>query len=243
MITEGGEYVFIETMIYESLKLKTRVRWYTSMMGLKRTIRPIIRLLKKVEVNIMNHLFFIFLSLLIPEINKISNYVVTEFTQGKTVRWAIAWSFFPERVIKALSLDFYRPRCQFDTAVPKPLSFVAKETLLILDDLEIQYEQEKESSIIITATVFQNTWSRAARRQKKRQKLTHSTTEPEKEKEELFTFEFEIIDITERTRCMTAIQGSWLKGKSRDIFEAFWSHFKKRIEQNCGLERGSAYHS
>ncbi|KAI8885015.1 S-adenosyl-L-methionine dependent methyltransferase [Backusella circina FSU 941] len=225
MITEGGEYAFIETMIKESIKLKTRVRWYTSMMGLKRTIRPIIRLLKQAEI---------------------SNFVVTEFTQGKTVRWAIAWSFFPERVIKAYSLDFYRPRCQFDTILSKPISFVAKETLLILNDLEIQFEQEKESSIIITGTVLQNTWSRAARRQKKRQKLAHNEPkqqEQEEKREELFTFEFEIADITERSRCMTAIQGSWLKGKSRDIFEGFWSHFKKRIEQNCGLERGSTFHS
>ncbi|CEG70069.1 hypothetical protein RMATCC62417_06028 [Rhizopus microsporus] len=202
MITQGGEYGFISRMIKESLEIRTRIRWYTSMIGLKKSIWPLVRLLKA---------------------SGITNYLITDLTQGKTTRWAIAWSFHPERAVKTPSLDEYRPKCQFVINLPQSVDFVMKHIQTILADLDIHIERQDCQSLIGTAK--RNSWSRAARRQK-RQKITH---EPEKD---LFTFEM----ILEPN---TVLQISWTKGHDRNLFESFWSHVKKRIEEQCGLERGT----
>ncbi|KAI8978907.1 hypothetical protein BDB01DRAFT_852136 [Pilobolus umbonatus] len=159
MITVGGEYEFIKKMIIESMKLKTRIRWYTSMVGLKRSIRPLLRILKEHGIN---------------------NYVVTELIQGRTVRWVIGWSFFPEKVIKSKSLNSYRPKCQFDIKLPQKRQFVLTEVRTILSDLEVDYHDEEVDSddYVIKGTLYKNTWSRAYRRQKKRQKLDTDPTFP-----------------------------------------------------------------
>ncbi|CEJ02976.1 hypothetical protein RMCBS344292_16968 [Rhizopus microsporus] len=172
------------------------------MIGLKKSIWPLVRLLKA---------------------SGITNYLITDLTQGKTTRWAIAWSFHPERAVKTPSLDEYRPKCQFVINLPQSVDFVMKHIQTILADLDIHIERQDCQSLIGTAK--RNSWSRAARRQK-RQKITH---EPEKD---LFTFEM----ILEPN---TVLQISWTKGHDRNLFESFWSHVKKRIEEQCGLERGT----
>ena len=86
MITPGGEVAFIESLITQSLILKTHVLWYTSMFGKLSSVSVIVQKLLD---------------------NGINNWAVTEFVQGKgTRRWAVGWSFsdwrprsvsFPER--------------------------------------------------------------------------------------------------------------------------------------------------
>jgi 23S rRNA (adenine1618-N6)-methyltransferase len=93
MVTDGGEVVFVSRMIAESLELKDRVQWYTSMLGIFSSVKVLIQKLKE---------------------NKIENYAVTEFIQGKkTRRWGLAWSF-----------DDLRPRMNLArnvSSVPKSL--------------------------------------------------------------------------------------------------------------------------
>lgn len=73
MVTPGGEISHVIRMITESIQLKERVLWYTSMLGKLSSVSMIVE--KLIELG--NH-----------------NYAVTEFVQGnKTKRWAIAWSW------------------------------------------------------------------------------------------------------------------------------------------------------
>lgn len=73
MVTSGGEVAFVSRMIDESLVLRDRVQWYTSMLGKFASIEALVPKLKK---------------------HGVGNYAVTEFVQGsKTRRWALGWSF------------------------------------------------------------------------------------------------------------------------------------------------------
>lgn len=73
MVTPGGEVAFVTRMIEESLTLKTRCQWYTSMLGKLSSVSVLVNRLQSAGVQ---------------------NWAIKEFVQGgKTRRWAIAWSF------------------------------------------------------------------------------------------------------------------------------------------------------
>ncbi|KAG4087246.1 S-adenosyl-L-methionine dependent methyltransferase [Neocallimastix lanati (nom. inval.)] len=75
MLTDGGEVQFITGIINDkrkSLKKGLIVRWYTSLIGKKSSMEPLINYLKSQKY--------------VKEVK------TTNFKQGKTVRWAIAWS-------------------------------------------------------------------------------------------------------------------------------------------------------
>ncbi|OQR87053.1 methyltransferase METT10D [Achlya hypogyna] len=72
MTTPGGEVAFIRRMIDASLGLTTQVRWYTSLVGRKGSLRPLLAALRAAGIRNMR---------------------TTEFLQGRTTRWGIAWSF------------------------------------------------------------------------------------------------------------------------------------------------------
>lgn len=225
MITEGGEYGFISRMVEESLLLKERIIWYTSMIGLKKTIRPLVRLLTDAGI---------------------TNYVVTQFAQGKTYRWAIAWSFYQDRRPTTIKvIETWSPKYRFEAQLPKSTDVVEGFVKEILDDLDIQYKAETNDvdEIILDCSVEKNTWSRAARRQRKRQKLDPSTTvaeEQAKEEETPTPFIFSL-ELSPGKDLNSYLQIVWHKGRDRAMFEGFWSHLKKRVEENCGILRGSTF--
>ncbi|KAI8146820.1 hypothetical protein BJV82DRAFT_398662 [Fennellomyces sp. T-0311] len=202
MVTDGGEYGFIERIMNESLIYKDRIQWYTSLIGLKRSVWPLVNRLKELGI---------------------TNYVVNEFIQGRTKRWVIAWSFSDKRVNNASSLDEYRPKSQFVTTVPKPVTHVRDELKSILSKLSIAYEHEDD---VFKGDPHANTWSRAARR-----RLAKSQT-IDKQADALFKFHIRLDSDTEEDCKITS---SWVQGEDRNAFESFWSHVKKRIDESCGL--------
>lgn len=82
MICPGGEKAFITRIIEDSAVLKQSFRWYTSMVGRKLNLKSLTAKLWEVGVTIVK---------------------TTEFVQGQTCRWGLAWSFVPP-VRKIVSL-------------------------------------------------------------------------------------------------------------------------------------------
>ncbi|CAA7399658.1 unnamed protein product [Spirodela intermedia] len=84
MVCPGGERAFITRIIEDSLALKHRFRkaWFTSMIGRKVNLKFLVSKLREVGVSIVK---------------------TTEFVQGRTARWGLAWSFMPPN-IKSVSL-------------------------------------------------------------------------------------------------------------------------------------------
>jgi len=83
MVTPGGEVAFVARMIDESLMIRDECQWFTSMVGKLSSLSPLVKKLKK---------------------HNIENYAVTEFIQGsKTRRWGLAWSLDDMRPSIAVS--------------------------------------------------------------------------------------------------------------------------------------------
>ncbi|KAK9931231.1 hypothetical protein M0R45_018517 [Rubus argutus] len=74
MICPGGEKAFITRIIEDSFALKHTFRWYTSMLGRKSNLKLLTSKLWEVGATVVK---------------------TTEFVQGQTCRWGLAWSFLP----------------------------------------------------------------------------------------------------------------------------------------------------
>ncbi|XP_059188042.1 RNA N6-adenosine-methyltransferase mettl16 [Centropristis striata] len=101
IMAEGGELEFVKRIIHDSLQLKKRLRWYSCMLGKKCSLTPLKEELRKQGVPKVTH---------------------TEFCQGRTMRWALAWSFYDDVTVpsppsKKRKLEKVR----------KPLSFTLPE--------------------------------------------------------------------------------------------------------------------
>jgi 23S rRNA (adenine1618-N6)-methyltransferase len=75
----GGEHAFVRAMYEDSLTLRDRVHWYTTMCGKKETMKKLRRAL---------------------EMRSSITFRTTEFLQGRTTRWGIAWSFAKDALEK-----------------------------------------------------------------------------------------------------------------------------------------------
>ena len=77
MVCEGGELAHASRLVAESLALRGRVQWYTTMLGLASTVEALVGQLREAGIN---------------------NYAISELVQGrKTRRWVLGWSFGPLR--------------------------------------------------------------------------------------------------------------------------------------------------
>lgn len=83
----GGERAFVMQMIDESLEMKETVKIYTTMFGRRSNLLFFLKLLKK---------------------RNIENTIWTEFCQGHTKRWGLAWSFLPMDVINLTNAPVIR---------------------------------------------------------------------------------------------------------------------------------------
>ncbi|KJA14451.1 hypothetical protein HYPSUDRAFT_173409 [Hypholoma sublateritium FD-334 SS-4] len=162
---DGGEAGFVGRMVEESEQFLTQCKWYTSMLGKMSSVLAIIELLRK---------------------RTITNYAITEFVQGQTRRWAVAWSFsdthLPDSIARISSIPpshalypVLPPRNTltqpFPGCMPARLYEALAETLRTIEaDGVLATEVAPRAgshhpSFFIEAQA--NTWSRSARRSRR----------------------------------------------------------------------------
>ncbi|XP_008298118.1 RNA N(6)-adenosine-methyltransferase mettl16 [Stegastes partitus] len=170
IMAEGGELEFVKRIIHDSLQLKKRLRWYSCMLGKKCSLAPLKEELRKQGVPKVTH---------------------TEFCQGRTMRWALAWSFYDDVIVpsppsKKRKLEKTRKPLSFTLPEPGLKELQAKAsaagctggsavdsvTALLektLTDLKVLHKRvpcrKQEQSLFLTAV--ENTWIHG--RQKKRE--------------------------------------------------------------------------
>lgn len=228
MVTPGGEVEFVTRMIDESLVLRERVQWYTSMLGKFSSVAVIMHKLKEKGVD---------------------NYAATEFVQGnKTRRWGVAWSFndmrpnagvarglyslpkallpFPSEYI--IKVCFLPPLCIPGTERPQVGSASAanigrhlNETLTQLP-LEWMWKPNISAGVGFTSKAV---WSRASRRRA-------SKGQAVSDDEAIISLGFKIhVRAGEPDGEGTKVCIRWLKGHDSVLFESFCGMVKRKLQE------------
>ncbi|KAG0478868.1 hypothetical protein HPP92_013587 [Vanilla planifolia] len=111
MVCPGGEITFVTQIIKDSVVLKCSFRWFTVMIGRKINLKSLMSKLREVGVSIVK---------------------TTEFVQGRTARWGLAWSFMPPCKDFISSTVALKSHCSFTLEV-------IPSCLFSLADLIIQF--------------------------------------------------------------------------------------------------------
>ncbi|XP_016311130.1 methyltransferase-like protein 16 [Sinocyclocheilus anshuiensis] len=174
IMAEGGELEFVKRRQNTYNNITQRIRWYSCMLGKKCSLAPLKDELRKQGVLKVTH---------------------TEFCQGRTMRWALAWSFYDdvpvpsppckkcklEKARKPLTFTVLKPTvAELQTQAPSigctdtsPTESVSAWLEKILTDLKVLHKRvpcgEAELSLFLTAV--ENTWIHV--RQKRREQGRH----------------------------------------------------------------------
>nr|CAG4649257.1 EOG090X04JL [Scapholeberis mucronata]SVE93559.1 EOG090X04JL [Scapholeberis mucronata] len=182
---KGGEVQFVKRLIAESQELKSSIKIFTSMLGHKSSLTPLKIYLKEVGA---------------------SSCCETEFRQGRTTRWGLAWTYFQTIALDAFQRNSTKPNSK--SQPPLNLTITSSQwadngefsignimvkIASLLSSLKISLRKLKESKTrkAIEFTAKENTWSnqRRKRREEKRRSADNQQSpddqpEPKKAKME-----------------------------------------------------------
>lgn len=163
MICEGGDIGFVLHMLDESLILRDKIQWYTSMLGKLSSAYTLVTRLKE---------------------GGISNWAVSSLRKnGKTKRWVVGWSFGDRRPRWDVCCDgdipaALLPQTTVMSVRTSPLMGKEVEDTLnaSLDALDLDWTWNGETRTGV-GSARGNVWSRSARRKRKRDEVEHSPTD------------------------------------------------------------------
>ncbi|PLB46137.1 DUF890 domain protein [Aspergillus steynii IBT 23096] len=215
MVTDGGEIAFVSRMIEESLELREKVLWYTSMLGKLSSVSVLVESL----IELKNH-----------------NYAVTEFVQGnKTKRWAIAWSWADLRpsvnVARSIS-NFPKHLLPFPSEyvfdIPSgSIDAVSEKLDVELSSLPIQWLWRQNLATGV-GFAMENVWSRQARRKMQGSAGVAHKAEIDEAKAALgFKISVKKEGIEDKG---VRVVVQWLKGTDSVLFESFCGMVKRKTE-------------
>ncbi|KAL4992743.1 hypothetical protein BDW68DRAFT_148726 [Aspergillus falconensis] len=230
MVTPGGEVSFVFRMITESIALREKVVWYTSMLGKLSSVSTLIENL----IELGNR-----------------NYAVTEFVQGnKTRRWAIAWSWADRRPAVSVARGIQSPNYP-KHFLPFPSEYTFTLSGCSIDEISSAINTEL-SSLHISWTwhsdltmgigfASTNVWSRQYRRMMK--KITPGALDGKLEvNPDTAALGFRVqlakgsdaVETWGETRTeekSVKILVRWLKGMDSVLFESFCGMMKRKLER------------
>lgn len=213
MVCPGGDLGFVTTILNESLVLREKVQWYSSMLGKLDSAKAVVSLLKK---------------------HGIGNWAVGVVdTGGRTKRWIVAWSFGdlrPRNSIARLETiaNEYLPfptsyTIQLPSSIDPQAAKDAIHTQLAALDLSWEWNADTSTGI---GEASQNVWSRAYRRAYERKQkggLVDMVQDAERRVE--LAFRIKVVDLARE------VDVEWLRGTDQVLWESFCGlihrHFKK----------------
>ncbi|KAF2883512.1 hypothetical protein ILUMI_22685 [Ignelater luminosus] len=161
VVADGGEVNFIKKLIEESQELERRIKIYTSMIGHKSNLSPLKNLLREADV---------------------VSFKQTEFYQGHTTRWALAWTYhdidlrkIPEATVTAARKSKPKPPLQYELPTEQEVNLkdVSEKLVDMFNKLQMDYNVVKESKNVLgyCTTARSNTWSHQRRKRREQQRL------------------------------------------------------------------------
>ncbi|KAI9763120.1 MAG: Bifunctional dehydrogenase and ferrochelatase [Geoglossum simile] len=210
MVTAGGEVAFVERMIKESLALRERVEWYTTMLGKLSSVSVVVSRLKEIGVQ---------------------NWAITEFVQGtKTRRWAVGWSWgdmHPRmdvaRGVTTLPKHLLPFPSEFTLHVPLiPPDEVGKRLDITLKSLPLHW-QWRPAQAVGVGFARGNVWSRASRR-----KSQGPLGEMDKGDDDGPAIGFKVQVRSDEGAGGSGVRVRWMKGRDTVLFESFCGMLKRK---------------
>lgn len=217
MVTPGGEVAFVTRMIEESLRLRDKVQWFTSMVGKFSSVSTLAE-------KLLSH--------------NNSNYAVTEFVQGsKTKRWAIAWSWDDKRPKMSVARGvpgFPKYLLPFPADYTFTLSSVSidaacKTLTTEMDSLPLFWTWDQRSSSGV-GFATENVWSRHARRKIKFSGQEGMKVDQIPDQVALgVRIELKLVRGKDETNEVQALI-RWIQGLNSVLFESFCGMVKRKME-------------
>lgn len=176
--TEGGETGFVTKMIEESVEMGDRIKIYSTMIGKKADLISLRRLLRSKDIK---------------------NMTWTEFCQGYTTRWGLAWSFLPQSIVNLTTAPVIRKRGKsivqslknYKASITFPvedkfsckddiisfLNTTAEELNVILQDVPVP--EDSSDSWACQLTARERSWEHTRRKRRLAQQISLKRTKGE----------------------------------------------------------------
>ncbi|XP_024941778.1 U6 small nuclear RNA (adenine-(43)-N(6))-methyltransferase isoform X2 [Cephus cinctus] len=167
LIVEGGEQKFVLKIIEDSMKMGDQIKIYTTMLGRKASLLFLLNEMAK---------------------KNISNVAWTEFCQGNTKRWGLAWTFLSRDILDLTKAPVIRSKPD-DTKtkrstdrLPVDLIFPIQDPFFSCDDVvkvlktwisdlnikmeSLHIEENETKNWACRLTCYKDTWSHARKKRR-----------------------------------------------------------------------------